>query len=252
MSRRIAKFGIQAAAMGRISGGTNVYEYRYANEFQGILGIEYPVNHWLDTGLMGALITSGHDYDHDKKVANTGGLWGYLIPRFVFKTTGVQVESSVQIPVYTFVNGGQLVSDAVFSTGLRFNLTRTATTLLATRETLGAPLHERASLGDFARLQPCVNCDITSVLPAEKWTLVEFMSDVCGACKDFDPVIKQFASDYPDVAVRQFDYLTATDEQIARYDIVETPTVILFDPSGQQVERVVGADLASIKRRLEK
>jgi thiol-disulfide isomerase/thioredoxin len=238
------------SAVGRLSGGTNVYGYRYAEEYQGTAGMETSLASWLDAGLSGAVLTSAHDFDNGKIVANTGGLWGYLIPTANFKSAGFRVESSVQIPVYSFVNGGQLISDAIFSIGLRTNLTRTAHTLAGMRGT--GSMHVTSGPQNFARAAACPDCGLKHALNPGGLTLVEFMSDECGVCQSFEPAIREFAREHPDLAVRQVDLFSLTQDQLFQYSVQETPTMVLFDADGTPRVRVVGTDLVTIESELKR
>ncbi|MCC6476811.1 thioredoxin family protein [bacterium] len=249
-ARKVGRFGTSLSTVMRLSGGTNVYGYRYANEYQGTLGVETGLASWLDAGVSGAVLTSGHDYDTNKKVANTGGLWGYVIPTANFKSAGFTVESSVQIPVYSFVNGGQLISDAIFSVGLRTNLTRTAHTLAGMRG--GGAMHMTSAPQNFARAAACPDCGLKHAINQQGLTLVEFMSDECGVCQTFEPTIREFAREHPDLTVRQVDLFSLTQDQLFQYSVEETPTMVLFDADGTPRVRVVGTDLVTIETELKR
>jgi hypothetical protein len=93
-ARKLGRLGVNASAVTRLSGGTNVHGYRYADEYQGTVGLTGSVSSWLDAALSGAVITSNHDFDNGSMVQNTGGLWGYLIPQLTIKSPGVQLQVS--------------------------------------------------------------------------------------------------------------------------------------------------------------
>lgn len=245
--RKLGRYGITATATARLSGGTNVHGYRYADEYQATAGASRALADWVDAGLSGALLTSAHDFDNGAMVQNTGGLWGYLIPQLTLKSTGVSFEPSVQIPVYSFVNGGQLVSDAIYSIGLTFDVKRSA-----------SAVHTSAANNSFSAVRPqnfqrassCGHCGLSGVVHPQNMTLIEIMSEVCGTCRDFEPKIAQFAAAHPEIAVKQVDYFSLTQPQLTELGIAETPTLLLYAPDGSLIEQVTGTDLKSIESHL--
>ncbi len=247
-ARKVGRFGANVSAVTRLSGGTNVHGYRYADEYQGTAGLTYPMSSWLEAGISGAVLTAAHDFDQGAMVQNTGGLWGYLIPQATLKSAGVRLEPSVQIPVYAFVNGGQLVSDAIYSIGLSFDVGRNrAVTGVIPRE-MGMARGLRPANMRYA--SGCTQCGIANVVSQESMTLVEFMSEQCGACQEFEPTLANFASQYPSLAVRQVDLFSLSQQQIAELGIEETPTMMLFDVNGTVKQKVTGTDLKQIEKHL--
>ncbi len=246
--RKLGRFGFAASAVTRLSGGTNVHGYRYADEYQGTMGVSRNIADWLDAGLSGAVLTSAHDFDNGAMVQNTGGMWGYLIPQVTLKSTGVRLEPSVQIPVYSFVNGGQLVSDAIYSIALSFDVGRNATSMSGNHQMSGMANVVRPKNLQFA--SSCRDCGISGIVHPQNMTLIEIMSDACGACQELEPKLSSFAASHPNLAVRQVDYFSLTQNQVTELGIVETPTLLLYAPDGSLVEQVSGTDLKSIESHL--
>jgi thiol-disulfide isomerase/thioredoxin len=248
-TRAFGRFGTSASAVTRLSGGTNVHGYRYAEEYQGTLGASYSFSDWIDGGVSGAVITSAHDFDNGAMVQNTGGLWGYLVPQLTLRSTGVRFEPSVQIPVYSFVNGGQLVSDAIYSVGMSFDIGQTASRMAEPERGVGQFGTVRPSNVRFATA--CNTCGLTNLIESERMTLVEVMSEQCGACRDFEPELLRFASDHPQVEFRQVDYFSLTPPQVAELGVEQTPTLILYGQDGKLLHKVTGTDLREISRFLK-
>lgn len=248
MSRKLGKYGVSLSAVTRLSGGTNVHGYRYADEYQGTLGVTRDLAAWIDAGLSGAVLTSAHDFDNGVMVQNTGGLWGYLIPQMTLKSKGVKLEPSVMIPVYSFVNGGQLVSDAIYTLSLSLVVGRRS---LAGSRTEG--VNAMSKVMRPSNLQygsSCGHCGLSGIVHPLNMTLIEIMSDACGACQDFEPSLARFAVAHPDIAIRQVDYFSLTQIQIAELEIAETPTLLLYAPDGSLIEQVNGTDLKRIESHL--
>ena len=76
----------------RLSGGENIHNYKFGNEFQYTLGTAYQLfkNVQISSQING--IYTGHDYDKSVNVTNTGGKWIYL-------TTGIK-----PMPIFLFTD----------------------------------------------------------------------------------------------------------------------------------------------------
>jgi len=243
-TRTFGRIGTNASAVTRLSGGTNVHGYRYAEEYQGTFGASYSFSSWVDGGLSGAVMTAAHDFDNGAMVQNTGGLWGYLIPQLTLRSAGVRFEPSVQIPVYSFVNGGQLVSDAIYSVGMSFDVGRNAQRLTGSAQGLG---HFGTTRPANVRLaSACGTCGLTNLIENDRLTLIEVMSEQCGACRDFEPALVRFANDHPQVAIRQVDFFSLSAKQIAELGVEQTPTLLLYGQDGTLKHKVTGTDIQEI------
>jgi len=70
--------------------------------------------------------------------------------------------------------------------------------------------------------------------------LMEYYSPMCGYCKTLDPILDQLASEYAGrikIGKMNIDQNPLTASQ---YDIMSTPTMILFK-NGKQINKILGA-----------
>ncbi|MBI5058560.1 transporter [candidate division KSB1 bacterium] len=234
-----------ATVAGRVSGGENVYGYRYSNEVQSQLGLRYRFSDRVSAGLSSAYLKSWHDVDQQVMVGNTGGEWLYGIPEVTFSAAGVQLDVSMQFPLYYFINGGQLMSQSILTTGLRFDVTQPAMNFFSVNRAELSPLAQSGTA--LTKLLPA---DLSNLGGSGEWRLIEFMSRQCHACREFEPKLRNFASRHGSLFVAQIDIFDYSAESLKPYAIESTPTMILFGPDGQPVARVEGTDLAKIEAAL--
>src|SRR6195256_116286 len=81
---------------------------------------------------------------------------------------------------------------------------------------------------------------VDDVLTSEKAVLVDFWATWCGPCKMVAPVLEEIAAENPDkITVAKLD-IDANPGVARDYQIMSTPTMILFQ-GGKPVKQIVGA-----------
>lgn len=83
----------------------------------------------------------------------------------------------------------------------------------------------------------------------DKVVVVDFYADWCGPCKRIAPALEKMAEKHDNVRFYKVNVEENTDIS-KRYKISAMPTILFFK-SGEQVDKVVGADLSKITEKLE-
>jgi thioredoxin len=71
------------------------------------------------------------------------------------------------------------------------------------------------------------------------WTVVDFWAPWCGPCKAFHPIFEQVAHETPAVRFARCD-VDANPKSASALGILSIPTLVLFDPDGNEADRIVG------------
>ncbi len=124
-SQDIKKLVLSGGIFTKISNGENIYGYKYGNEIQTLINLDYIENHLLYGGLQVSHLLSTRDYyEYGKVSRDRGGENYFFTGKLGTKATeSLDFEITLQIPIYQKLNESQLVSPFIiqFGTLLRFN-----------------------------------------------------------------------------------------------------------------------------------
>ena len=95
--------------------------YRPGDVYNVNIGVNYTGFKNIIPKLQMNVKYQNHDTGDNADPINTGGFLTYLTPGVMVNFDKVTLYSSVQIPVYQYVNGVQLVPDYIVSLGVRYN-----------------------------------------------------------------------------------------------------------------------------------
>lgn len=251
----LGRWYANASGAARWTTEQNIHGYRFGDEYQTTLGGGLTLSEWIDVSLSGTGVAAGHDYDANSggEVGNTGGQWFYLTPGIRLHSGAVNAEVSLQLPVHQDVNTtavayGQLVSDYVFRINLSCGVGTKNGAVPArkgTERTGGSP-----DAADIETISIGEAVDLLGHLAKGKYTVFEFYGDRCLSCQAVEPELRSMLNSRDDVALRKINIGLGDTPVISQYQITETPTFILFDPSGRQMLRYAGSELRELMRPL--
>lgn len=78
--------------------------------------------------------------------------------------------------------------------------------------------------------------------------VIEFYAKWCGPCQRISADIDNLVDEYPQIDIERRDMDEETDDP---YQIRSVPTFV-FLVDGEEVDRVVGADLDAVRRKIER
>ena len=118
-SQDIKRLVLSGGIFTRISTGENIYGYKYGNEIQTLINLDYIENHLLYGGLQVSHLLSTRDYyEYGKISRDRGGESYFLTGKIGTKATdNLDFEMTLQIPLHQNLNESQLVSPFIIQFG---------------------------------------------------------------------------------------------------------------------------------------
>ena len=121
-SKSIQHYILSGGIFARITNGENIYGYRYGNEIQTLINLDYIESPLIYGGIQFSHLFSPRDYYEYGKVArDRGGTNYFATGKIGTKVTDqLDFEMTLQIPVYQMLNESQLVSPLIIQFGSLF------------------------------------------------------------------------------------------------------------------------------------
>lgn len=121
-SKSIQHYILSGGIFARITNGENIYGYRYGNEIQTLINLDYIESPLIYGGIQFSHLFSTRDYYEYGKVArDRGGTNYFATGKIGTKVTDqLDFEMTLQIPVYQMLNESQLVSPLIIQFGSLF------------------------------------------------------------------------------------------------------------------------------------
>ena len=121
-SESIKHYILSGGIFARITNGENIYGYRYGNEIQTLINLDYIESPLIYGGIQFSHLFSTRDYYEYGKVArDRGGTNYFATGKIGTKVTDqLDFEMTLQIPVYQMLNESQLVSPLIIQFGSLF------------------------------------------------------------------------------------------------------------------------------------
>ena len=118
-NKNIGDYLLSAGAFSRISGHENIYGYRYGNELHTLINIDYFENYILYGGIQFSyLLTTRDYYEYGKITRDRGGKSIHSSGKLGIKLTdNLDVEMTIQIPLFHNMNESQLISPMLLQFG---------------------------------------------------------------------------------------------------------------------------------------
>ena len=118
-SQDIKRLVLSGGIFTRISTGENIYGYKYGNEIQTLINLDYIENHLLYGGLQVSHLLSTRDYyEYGKISRDRGGESYFLTWKIGTKATdNLDFEMTLQMPLHQNLNESQLVSPFIIQFG---------------------------------------------------------------------------------------------------------------------------------------
>ena len=118
-SQDMKKLVLSGGIFTRISNGENIYGYKYGNEIQTLINLDYIENHLLYGGVQVSHLLSTRDYyEYGKISRDRGGESYFLTGKIGTKATdNLDFEMTIQMPLHQNLNESQLVSPFIIQFG---------------------------------------------------------------------------------------------------------------------------------------
>ena len=121
-SQDIRKFVLSGGVFTRISNGENIYGYRYGNEIQTLVNLDYIENPLLYGGIqLSHLLTTRDYYEYGKVARDRGGENYFITGKLGTRANDrLDFELTIQVPLYQNLNESQLTSPFIIQFGSLF------------------------------------------------------------------------------------------------------------------------------------
>lgn len=118
-SKDVSKFVLSGGVFTRITNGENIYGYRYGNELQTLINLDYVDNQLLYGGIQFSHLLTTRDYYEYGKVTRDRGGQSYFITGKLGTRASDQIdfEMTIQVPLYQHLNESQLTSPFIIQFG---------------------------------------------------------------------------------------------------------------------------------------
>ena len=97
-----------------------------------------------------------------------------------------------------------------------------------------------AVLSAQASVPALTPAELTQILKAGKWTVIEFGGPTCVPCKKMQPILAELQQQFGARALVRNFYVTEHPKEAREHKVMAMPTQVVFDPTGKEVARHIG------------